>query len=143
MTRRAFTLVELSVTISIVAVLVPVIYGLALAVEENHALALWLLRCADDLRTLEEELQADARRGTLLDGPLPAWNEGSCEVRYRLDDAGVIHRDAPPACGGSRALASGVGVFERQAGGVVVVFRAPLRPTHIEQASIFLPLEVP
>jgi len=139
--RRAFTAVELAICLSILAIIVPLVYAGARAVGDTHQLGLWHLQTADEIRTIREELRADARRGLPLpDQPL-SWRLGDCTVSYQLD-GDVLLRHAPAACGGSRALAVGVEAIEPSDLGVAITFVRILRPTLEQRSTVFIPMEV-
>lgn len=121
--RTGFTLVELAVVLSLMAVAVPAVFHFHRAFDAGHREALARLDAARGMRSFSEELRRDLRSATLdaqsvvLVGPPP------CErVEYAVDDAGVLSRRAGEACGGPRPVAMGVGKLERRPWGVTVTF---------------------
>jgi len=112
-------------------------------VQDNHALGLWHLQTADELRSLTEELRLDAQSGAALEGEEVAWSRGDCTVRYRVDPRRVLRREAPEACGGSRGLATNVDQLRRVVGGVEIEFARRLRPTNEQHTTVFIPLGTP
>lgn len=143
MSRRAFTVAELAISISILAIVVPLVFHTATGWEENHALALWHVQTADSLRTVTEELRLDAWGGEVLEsgeGEL-RFERGDCIVRYAVDPAGTLVRRAVAPCDGTRALARGVSSLERVPGGVEIVFSRVLRPSRVHRSRVFVPLE--
>ncbi len=143
MRRRGFTAMELAICLTILIILVPLVYQLATIVEENHAIGLWQLQTAEELRTVAEELRLDQRQGTPEPGEAVAWARQGCTVHYRVDPQRVLLREAPEACGGSRALATHVAGFRRLDEGVEIEFVNRLRPTIEQRERVFIPLEAP
>ncbi len=141
MTRRGFTMVELAIVLSISVLLIPMVYAGAQAIEEVHELALWHLRSADQLHSVAEELRLDERGGERQPGATLAWQRGTCRVVYRVDEHGVLLREASVACGGTRALATGVTTLAAVEGGVELELTHVLRPTRQERTHLFIPLE--
>ncbi len=146
--RSGFTAVELLTTISLLALFLPIFYHFTVGQEEVHALALWDLEVATELRTLREELQLDARGGrwgeggvTILRGAEAEGTPGACVSAYRVTAEGLLLRERPAACGGPSALATGVGSITREPGGVSVVFRRALRPEKVYTTTVFIPVE--
>ena len=137
MGRRAFSLVELVIVLSILAVVVPLIWRLVSQGEDQRALALDHLETADEVRTVAAQVGLDTRAGERIGGPL-AFRIDGCDVSYVVD-ATVLRRDAP-TCGGSRALARGVESLTRVPSGVDVVFAFALRPNRIDRQTVFIPV---
>jgi len=141
MSRRAFTLAELAICLSVAALITPIVFHFGSALQDQHAIGLWHLQSADGVRTFAEELRLDAHRpGRLADDGV-GWTDGSCEIRYRVTDARVLVRDAPADCGGSRAIATDVQTVSHVPGGVEVTFLKRLRPDRETRATVFLPVE--
>jgi hypothetical protein len=144
MTRRAFTAMELAICLSISAITLPLVYVFLSALDEQHAFGLGYLAMADDVRTVAEELRLDEMRGAPGTGEELTWKNQNCpeEVRYRVNEQGVLLREAPAACGGTRALAGRVQAFTRVPGGVELTFSRSLRPNLTQKAVVFFPLEL-
>ncbi|MFH1467955.1 MAG: hypothetical protein ABIO70_26450 [Pseudomonadota bacterium] len=142
MSRRGFTIMEMAINLSILGLLLPLIYAGALALEETHAIALWHLQTAAELRTVADELHRDVRWGRpLADEPL-GWSRDDCAVRYRLE-AGAVLRVGEGSCEGRQALATGVTALRREVDGVVIEKGLPLRPGLTQRDRVFIPLETP
>ena len=138
MSRRAFSLVELVIVLSVLAVVVPLVWRRMSEGEDQRALAFDHLETADEVRTVAEQVGLDGRAGErLVSSPLAFRIEG-CEVSYLVEDS-VLRRDGP-ACGGSRALARGVESLTRVPGGVDVVFALALRPDRVDLQTVFIPV---
>jgi hypothetical protein len=133
---------EMAINLSILALVLPVLYAGALALEETHAVALWHLQTADEVRTLAEALHRDARWGQPLPGDPLAWTRGGCTARYRLE-AGTLSREQEGTCEGRQALATGVAAFRAEAGGITLEKDLALRPGRTQHDRVFLPLEAP
>lgn len=138
MRRHGFSMVELATVLSISAVLVPIVYRLALGFEDRHALATWHLETATDVRTIAEELRLDARRGDPDEGV--AWVVEGCVARYRVTDERVLLRETEEACGGTRGLARNVEMVRRVPGGVEVGFVRALRPEQAHRTTVLIPV---
>lgn len=143
MSQRGFTAVELAIVLSVAAVLVPVVYGFVAHTEDQTQLGHWHLDSAVGLRTAAEELGLDARRGEALDGDEVGFQVGGCAVRYRVNDASSLVRDAPEACGGPRGLATSVESVAWGRGGVELVFARTLRPGRVHRTTAFIPVSRP
>lgn len=143
MSRRGFTVVELAIVLSISIILIPLVYSGVHAIAETHALGLWHLHSAEQLRTVTEELRLDARAGAAVQGTPLTWRRGACLVSYRVDEHGVLSREADEACGGTRALATGVTALDPVEGGVELELTRILRPTRREHTRVFIPVEEP
>ncbi len=143
MRRRGFTVTEMAICLSVLVVLVPVVYALATGLEEAHDVARWHMRCADELRTVAEELGHDARASLPVASAGVAFEVPGCQVRYRISEERVLLREAGEACGGTRALARDVASLRRQAGGVELVFARRARPSLEHRSTVFIPLEAP
>ncbi len=143
MNQRGFTMIELAIVITIAAIMLPLLYGFAWHVERQLALAQWTLEAADGVRTLSEELRLDARAGKLAQGPDLSFEREGCSVRYTVDEARVLVRTAPDACGGTRGLVRDVGSLVVEPGGVEVTFERALRPDQVHRTSVFIPVGTP
>lgn len=139
MSRRAFSLVELMIVLSCLAIATPVAWGLMAKLADNRALALDQLATAQELRTVADALQLDRRAGQRVAGEALSWQLGACTVRYRLDGTTLL-RDAGPACGGTQTLATGVERFEVAPGGVHLTFARAVRPSRVQRTPVFLPV---
>lgn len=120
--RRGFTMVELAIVLTLLAILVPLIFMLFNRGAADFQKANATLEAAEQLRDLSEELRLDARNGTLA--PTGVAFEGTCSVTYRLIDSSVV-REASASCGGTRALVRHVREFVRT-GSVLMVRIAQL-----------------
>jgi len=136
--KRGFTLVELSVNLTVAAVILPLIYALARGVEDRVTIGLWHLETADGVQTVAESLRADARTGRLAPGEEPRFLRDGCAVVYRVDEEQVLLREG---CGTTEGMARFVASVARVEGGVELHFARPLRPGHIERSVVFVPVE--
>jgi len=142
--RRGFTLFELSICLSVLALLSPVVYALLRGHEDRAAIARWRLECADGARAAAEELRLDARRGRALrEGDAVGFAWAGCEVSYAVNAEGALLREASPACGGARALARRVESIAWAPGGVELTFARALRPAITHRDVVFLPVVSP
>ncbi len=114
--KRGFTLVELTICLSIAAILVPVIYQLHSTLVERGELARWQLETADAVATVGEELRAC----------------GALE----LDDEVLYTAGSCPR----RALARGVSELTVLPSGVEVRFVRRLRPGVEHARPVFFPV---
>src|SRR2546428_12807577 len=73
MTRRAFTLVELAIVLSCLAVMVPAVWLLDRGIESDLARAAARLDAAASMRALSEELRDDLGTMKLEDGGAGAF----------------------------------------------------------------------
>lgn len=123
--RRGFTMVELAIVVTLLTILVPLIFMLFHLGAADFQKANATLDAADQVRDLSEELRLDARNGQLAATGLVFEGAGACSpVTYRLVATSVV-REAPVACGGTRALVRNVTALER-AGSLVTVRIAQL-----------------
>jgi len=105
--RRGFTLLELAIVLTLLAVLSPALFLLMRGIADDHARAAARLEDADAVRLVSETLRQDLRTGRLASAPagLRLEGPGACfPVDYRVVGA-VLWREAPAACGGAQALA--------------------------------------
>lgn len=105
--RRGFTLVELAIVLTILAIVTPAVFLLMRSIADDHARAVARLEDADAVRLVSESLRQDLRTGRLASAPagLRVEGPGACfPVDYRVDGS-VLVREAPAACGGAQALA--------------------------------------
>lgn len=110
--RRGFTMVELAIVLTLMAILVPLIFMLFNRGAADFQKANATLEAAEQLRDLSEELRLDARNGTLTATDV-VFEGGACSpVTYRLVDSSVV-REASASCGGTRALVRHVREFVR------------------------------
>lgn len=116
MKRRGFTMVELAIVVSLLAILVPLIFMLFRIGAADFERANATLDAANHLRDLSEELRLDARNGSLAESGVTFEGAGACfPVSYRLVGRSVV-REAPQACGGVRALVRDVTELTRRNG---------------------------
>lgn len=105
--RRGFTLLELAIVLTLLAVVTPALFLLMRSIADDHARAAARLEDADAVRLVSETLRQDLRTGRLAAAPagLRVEGPGACfPVDYRVDGS-VLLREAPAACGGAQALA--------------------------------------
>jgi prepilin-type N-terminal cleavage/methylation domain-containing protein len=129
--RRGFTLIEMAIVISILALLVPAIYVFHRDFEAQEQTALLSAEAARGMRSVSEELRRDLR--TLRWSPDNAMvllgTEGTaCRlVRYEVTEDGVLLRNAGSECGGPRPVARGVSAIGREGAAVEVTFSRRVR----------------
>ena len=139
---RGFTLIELSLVLSLTALLVPAVFLAWRSLEAEMTRAQRTLDAAEVVRTVGEELRLDARSGRLAPGAVEFERRDACgPVRYALTSAGALLRTAPAACGGEKALASGVSGLRRVPGGVELDLRLEVRPDLVETQTLFFAVE--
>jgi len=142
--RQGFTLVELAICLTLLALLIPLVYAFARDMEDRTALGLSSLETADAVRTVSETLRQDARSARWTDPTgLTLRRADGCEVRYLVKDSVLMRKSGEP-CAGPHALARRVTSMERVTGGVEVVFSLPRRPGPTEgtQVKVRIPVEV-
>jgi hypothetical protein len=121
-------------------VLVPLIFMLFRIGAADFEKANATLDAANQLRDLGEELRLDERNGHLAASGLTFEGEGACfPLTYRLDGSSVV-RDAPPACGGRRALVHDVTELLRTNG--LLTLRIARLPED-QPITLVLPLGAP
>lgn len=135
--RAGFTLTELAICLSLLALLVPLMYSYALGIEDRFSVGMWHLETADQVRTVSESLRSDQQRGTLLDGAV-RFKHSACTVDYRLVDDALTRADS---CGDTHALARGVTEMTREDDGVTITFTRAIRSSRAQHTQIFIPLE--
>ena len=142
MRRRGFTMVELAIVTSILALTIPGLYLFARTLEEPHAIGLWQLDVADSVRTASEELRADARTARLLPGDdLRLERRGPCSpVAYVVTPGRTLRREAPAGCEPPRTVATHVVSARRVSSGVELGFALQLRPDVEHRRVVFLPV---
>jgi len=139
--RHGFTLVELAIVISLLAIVTPLVYSGYVHVEERLTLARWSLETADAVTAISETLRADLRTHTVQDGSALTL-AGACSIAYAINEANVFQRQADAACGGSLGLARGVESVARTPEGLEIVFMKRLRPRLTHRSTVLIPLEV-
>lgn len=142
MSRRAFTLVELVVVISMALLVVPVVWGMHASWDRQVALGHWQLAVADGLATAAEEVALDARRGPRIPGEVLAFQHGPCTIRYTVEE-GVLRREPSPGCGPATGLATGLQDLRAVEGGVELDFVRVLDAGRQRRIAAFLPVEGP
>lgn len=122
--RRGFTLIELACSLSILAVLVPIMFSAYRTLEAGQRQAQHQVEAVRGMRTLSETLDADLLRMTWRGGEGMEL-EGPCgRVRYVVRE-GILLREGDVACGpSSQGLARGVRTIERSPQGVRLVWKA-------------------
>lgn len=117
-----FTLVELTIVTTLIAIVAPSIYLLERTFEADSYRALAALDATDGMRAFSEELRADLRTHrsqSTKDGSLSL--DGDCAIRYSVTE-GVLVREQAAACGGRRALARHVDHVTHDGARVEVLF---------------------
>ena len=137
--RTGFTLVELAICLSLLAIITPLIYSYALGIEDRSVVGLWHLQTADSLHTVSESLQSDGRKGTLQPTGI-AFKQGDCTVTYRAEDAALLRTDS---CGITQTLAVGVSSLARESDGVSIGFTRHLRAGRDAEQTLFIPVGSP
>ncbi|HVE86026.1 MAG TPA: type II secretion system protein [Myxococcales bacterium] len=140
--ERGFTMIEMAVVTSILALTIPGLYLFARTLDDHHQIGLWHLEVADGVRTAGEELRADARAARLLPGEdIRFQRPGPCSpISYVVAPGGALVRGAPPGCEPPRALATHVVSARRVAAGVELGFQLELRPGAEQRRTVFLPV---
>ena len=135
--RRGFTMVELAVVFTLLVVLVPLIFVFFRIGAGDFQKANATLEVAEQVRDLSEELRLDARNGQLPATGLGFEGTGACSpVSYRLVGSSVV-REAPQACGGTRALVRNVTELSRT--GALVKVRVAQLPEDLP-ITVIIPL---
>lgn len=137
MKTRGFTLIELAICMSILALLLPLVWVFGRTLEAEHRDVVSQASSARELRALTEELRLDLRTRSLKSTTgLVLQGAGSCAlVEYALAGE-VLERRAGPDCGGTRAVAAPVQSVRRDGALLEVVFahhsgREPERVTRL------------
>ncbi len=135
--RRGFTMAELAVVFTLLVVLVPLIFMFFRIGAADFQKANATLEVAEQVRDLSEELRLDARNGQLAATGLAFEGTAGCSpVSYRLVGSSVV-REAPAACGGTRALVRDVTEFART--GAIVKVRVAQLPEDLP-ITVIIPL---
>ncbi|MFT5680311.1 MAG: prepilin-type N-terminal cleavage/methylation domain-containing protein [Myxococcota bacterium] len=132
--RSGFTLTELAICLSLLAILVPMVYAYGLGVEDRILLGAWHLQTADATRTIADSIQLDDRAGA-ISADAPRFAQGDCTIDYAVADRALSRTDS---CGSTQVLARDVVALSRQPGGISVVFSRGLRADRSEQTTIFI-----
>lgn len=136
--RGGFTLVELAICLTLLAILVPMVYAYALGIDDRFDVGTWHLQTADQVHTVSESLHADGRTARLLDDAVQFRHDG-CVIDYRIEGDALQRVDS---CGDTQTLARGVTGISRQPAGVEVVFTRRLRQDRSQQSVIFIATEL-
>ena len=136
--RGGFTLVELAVCLTLLAILVPMVYAYALGIDDRFDVGTWHLQTADQVHTVSEALHADGRVARLMDDAVQ-FRHHDCVIDYRVADDALQRVDS---CGGTQTLARGVTGISRQPAGVEVVFTRHLRQGRSQRSAIFIATEL-
>ena len=122
--RRGFTLIEMSIVVSILAVLVPLIFMFGRSFQDAQFEAAAQVEAAAAMRAVSEELRRDLKTMAWLeDSGLQLAGAGACkDVEYRLTEEHRVVRKGGEGCGPERVIAANVRAFQREAGGLRVVF---------------------
>ena len=134
--REGFTLTELAICLSLLAILVPTMYAYALGIEDRFSVGMWHLETADQVRTVSESLHIDQQNGALLDDM--QFLQGDCIISYRLEGDVLVRATS---CGEDQALARGVSDLIRKPTGVELHFTRAIRASRAQHSQIFIPLE--
>ncbi len=131
--QRGFTLVELAVTITITAILLPATFLLFRAVEGRIHGWLASARVAESTRTFSEELRRDLRtmRFTAETGFTLA--SPGCEVRYVVEGTTLMRH----GCDGDRAIARDVETLARTAWGAEITYASHVAPPKAPKRTTF------
>ena len=104
---RGFTLMELAIVCVVLGVVVSAVFATWRALERAQRRSADVLSHVEVTSIFRESLAED-RRTLAWDDAHPAdvrlRSTRCAEVRYRVTADDVLVRDAPPACGGDRAL---------------------------------------
>ena len=138
--KRAFTLIEMAICLTILSILVPIVYAALRGHMDHAAIAQWRLECADAARAVAEELRLDARQGAPRRGAEVVAFGGDCGGTYTVNADGALVREAPAGCGPPRALARRVTSIAWAPGGVEVAFARTLRPSVTHRDAVFIPV---
>jgi len=122
--RRGFTLIELAICLSILALLVPVGFAMGRAFEQHAFQAAAQLEAASAMRSVSEELRRDLKTmGWPDETSLKLQGAGLCpRVEYKLTADNTLIREGAEGCGPARTLAAHVRSIQRETGGLRVVF---------------------
>lgn len=137
--RRGFTLVELAIVVSLLALIVPALFVYARSLEEQHALGVFAVEVAEELRTVGEALRADLREGGFVDGQRVA-TAGRCGAEWVVTPSKTLERRASEACGGRQTLATRVTSLSRVPAGVELTFELELRPGLVRRHVVLVPV---
>lgn len=137
MKARGFTLIEISVVISISALLIPLIFLLGREVTEQYRRTQFELEVARATRTFSEELALDLRTMKRAEGDgLVLLSSGACkQVRWFVSDADALLR---AACGETRAVAKSVSGLKPVSDGIWVTFSLPVRAGQTFDVPVFV-----
>jgi prepilin-type N-terminal cleavage/methylation domain-containing protein len=122
--RRGFTLIELAVSLSILALLVPLVFMMGRSFEEHAFQAAAQAEAAAAMRSVSEELRRDLKTmGWPDDTALKLAGAGQCpSVEYKLNADSTLVREGAEGCGPARTIAANVRSISRETGGLRVVF---------------------
>jgi hypothetical protein len=137
--RRGFTVVELAIVVSLLALIVPALFVYARSLEEQHARGVFAVEVAEALRTVGEALRADLRGGAWADAQRVATT-GSCAAEWAVTPSQALERRATEACGGRQALATHVAGLARVPAGVELTFELELRPGLVDRHVVLVPV---
>ena len=135
--RSGFTLIELALCLTLLAILVPLMYAYALGIEDRFTIGTWHRQTADRVRTVADTLEVDGQTAQLMDDAVQ-FRHGNCTIDYRVEAGGLIRADS---CGKTQTLARDVDALTREPGGVLLVFSHRLRTSRTQQTSIFIAVE--
>jgi len=135
--RDGFTLTELAICLSLLALLVPLMYSYALGIEDRIAVGMWHLRTADQVRTVSESLHIDQQNSTMQADAVQFQHRG-CTIDYQLEDGVLVRADS---CGSSQALARGITEMSRLPDRLELRFTHTVRASRAQHTQIVIPLE--
>lgn len=129
MSRRGFTLIELSVVLAVTALAVPLALMFHRQYEAAQLTALAQVEAAEGMRALSEELRRDLRVLQWSDEKsLSLVSTGACkDITYELTPEHVLIRKAGAGCGPARPVARDVRSIARDGQGLVVTFARRVR----------------
>lgn len=132
--RGGFTLTELAICLSLLAILVPMVYTYGIGVEDRLFIGTWHLQTADATRTIADRIQLDDRTGT-MSADAVQFQRGDCTIDYAVTDGALSRTDS---CGTAQVLARGITALSRESGGISVTFTRGLRVGRDQQTDIFI-----
>lgn len=130
--HQGFTLVELTIVISILAVVIPGTYVLYRTFQDQYLSAIARMQSATGARSIGEELRRDVRTHRMTDATDTKWvlesdtNTECPRIEYVLEAERLVRKGK--GCGAERGLARNVARIGADETGVQVDFELRLRP---------------